>query len=184
MEELGEAELAARVRSEPDLFTVVYDRYHRDIYQYVAGRLDVHAGEDVTAEVFLTAFARRHRFDPERGTLRPWLFGIATNLVARHRRTEARHYRALTAAPELPAGGHEDRVVTSVAAQHMQPKLAAALRRLSRGERDVVLLLALAQLTHQEIAQALGISYGTVGSRLSRARKKLTDALDREALHG
>ncbi|TDD78940.1 RNA polymerase sigma factor [Actinomadura darangshiensis] len=179
-----DTELAARFRRDPELFTAVYDRYYRDVYRYAAGRLDVQAGEDVAAETFLTAFARRDRFDPERGGLRPWLFGIATNLVARHRRAEARHYRALAAAPARADGGHENRVVASVAAERMKPELAAALTALSRGERDVVLLVALAQLTHEEVADALGISYGTVGSRLSRARKKLTKAIDKEAFHG
>lgn len=183
-EDLTDAELVARYRRDPELFTAVYDRYYRDVRRYAAGRLDVQAGEDVAAETFLTAFARRDRFDPGRGGLRPWLFGIATNLVARHRRTEARHYRALAAASEPADTGHENRVVASVAAQRMKPALAAALTALSRGERDVVLLVALGQLTHDEVAQALGISYGTVGSRLSRARRKLTETIDREALHG
>ncbi|MEU8800383.1 RNA polymerase sigma factor [Spirillospora sp. NPDC048819] len=181
---LTDADLAARFQRDPELFTAVYDRHYRDVYRYVAGRLDVHAGEDVAAETFLTAFAKRDRFDPGRGELRPWLFGIATNLVARHRRAEARHYRALAAVPEPADAGHENHVVASVAAQRMRPELAAALTGLSRGERDVVLLVALGQLTHEEVAQALGISYGTVGSRLNRARKKLNEAIDREAFHG
>lgn len=88
----------------------------------MAGRLDVQAAEDIAAETFLVAFGQRDRFDPGRGSLRPWLFGIATNLVARHRRKEARHYRALArTAAEPAADSHENRVVTSVAAQRMQP---------------------------------------------------------------
>lgn len=184
-EQVTDAELVARYRRDPELFTAVHDRYFRDIYLYVAGRLDTQAAEDIAAETFLTAFDRRDRFDPERGGLRPWLFGIATNLVARHRRKEARHYRALARmGPEPAAEGHESRVVTSVAAQRMQPQLAKALATLSQGERDVVLLVALAQLSYEEVAQALGISPGTVGSRLSRARAKLHNAIDPEAVHG
>lgn len=49
---------------------------------------------------------------------------------------------------------------------------------------DVITLVSLGQLTHQEVAEALGVSYGTVGSRLSRARKKINDSLDQEAFHG
>jgi RNA polymerase sigma factor (sigma-70 family) len=67
-------------------------------------------------------------------------------------------------------GSHEDRVVAKVAARRLLPQLLAALAGLSQGERDVVLLVALGQLSHEEVAQALGISAGTVGSRLSRAR--------------
>ncbi|MFI6817675.1 RNA polymerase sigma factor [Nonomuraea sp. NPDC050328] len=178
---MTDAELVAGFRHDPELFTAVHDRYFRDIYLYVAGRLDTQVAEDITAETFLLAFDRRDRFDPDRGGLRPWLFGFATNLVARHRRKEARHYRALA---RLDAGavveGHENQVVTSVAAQRMQPHLAMALASLNRGERDVLLLLALGQLSYEEIAQALGISIGTVGSRLSRARTKIQALIAKE----
>jgi DNA-directed RNA polymerase specialized sigma24 family protein len=81
-----EALAAARVRSDPEVFTEVYDRYFRAIYLYVAGRLGTGPAEDIAAETFAVAFGQRDRFDPARGGLRPWLFGIATNLVARHRR--------------------------------------------------------------------------------------------------
>jgi RNA polymerase sigma factor (sigma-70 family) len=174
-----DAALMAGLGGDQERFTLVYDRYVRDVYRYVAGRLGTQAAEDVTAETFLVAFGRRHRFDPERGGLRPWLLGIATNLFARHRRTEARHYRALAGAGSPPAAdSHETRVVAAVSAQRLQPQLARALATLSVGERDVVLLVALGELNHDEVAAALGISYGTVGSRLSRARAKLRTAMN------
>lgn len=184
-EQATDAELAARFRRDPELFDAVYDRYYRAIYRYVAGRLDVHEAEDIAAEVFLIAFRRRDRFDAVRGSLRPWLFGIATNLVARHRRKEARHYRALARTGTEPAAdSHENRVVASVAAERMQPQLAKALTELSQGERDVVLLVVLGQLSYEEVAEALGLSSGTVGSRLSRARTKLQAKINEEADHG
>jgi RNA polymerase sigma factor (sigma-70 family) len=184
-EQVTDAELVARYRRDPDLFTTVHDRYYRDIYLYVAGRLDTQIAEDITAETFLLAFDKRDRFDPERGGLRPWLFGFATNLIARHRRKEKRHYRALARlGPEPVVEGHENQVVASVAAQRMQPHLAKALAALSGGERDVLLLVALGQLSYDEVAQALGIAAGTVGSRLSRARVKIHALIDKETAHG
>jgi RNA polymerase sigma-70 factor, ECF subfamily len=181
----GDALAAARVLCDPEVFTEVYDRYFRAIYLYVAARLGTGPAEDIAAETFAVAFGQRHRFDPARGGLRPWLFGIATNLVARHRRAEARHYRALARVREVPSvGSHEDRVVSQVAARRLLPQLLAALAVLSQGERDVVLLVAVSQLSHEEVAQALGISAGTVGSRLSRARKRLHAAISQEVLHG
>ena len=129
----------------------------------------------------LIAFDRRGTFDAERGDLRVWLFGVATNLVARHRRKEARHYKALARVGVPPAAeGHEGRVVASVTASRLLPQLATALSQLSQGERDVLLLVALGQLSYEEVAAALGISTGTVGSRLSRARKKLNSILTQE----
>jgi len=179
-----DAEFAAGFQRDPELFTAVYDRYFRDVYRYVAGRLDTEAANDIAAETFLVAFGDRARFDPRRGGLRPWLFGIATNLVARHRRKEARHYAALARqAPEPLAYSEENRIIDAVVAGRLRPLLVRALATLPRGERDVVLLLALGQLSHEEISQTLGIPSGTVGSRLSRARKKLNQVIDQEAVN-
>ncbi|MGV9368271.1 RNA polymerase sigma factor [Amycolatopsis sp. NPDC003731] len=159
-------------------FTEVHDRYFAAIYRYVAGRLGPQAAEDVAAETFLVAFDRRKTFDASRGDPCAWLFGIATNLVSRHRRKEARHYRALSRLdPREAAEGHESRVVSAIAAG----QLGKALARLSAGERDVLLLVALGELGYAEVAEALRISPGTVGSRLNRARKKLTPVLAPEA---
>ncbi|TDC58938.1 RNA polymerase sigma factor [Actinomadura sp. GC306] len=184
--QVGDAELVARFRRDADAFTAVYDRYFLDVYRYAVGRLDVQTGEDIAAETFCVAFAQRDRFDPERGGLRPWLFGIATKLMARHRRKEARHYKALmrSGASAGFVEGHEGLVVTSVAAQRLQPQLLKALTKLNPGERDVVLLIAVGQLSHEEVAQTLGIADGTVRSRLSRARKKFQQLIDREEFNG
>lgn len=173
-----DAELLAASVRDGDRFTAVYDRHYADIHRYVAGRLGPQAADDVVAETFLTAFRSRAAFDPSRGSVRPWLFGIATNLIARHRRAETRRYQVLAQVGADPdPGGHDDRVAASVSAQRLQPALARALAALSRKDRDVVLLKALAQLTHEEIADVLGIPYGTVGSRLNRARKRLRAVL-------
>ncbi|MFD8555824.1 RNA polymerase sigma factor [Streptosporangium canum] len=92
------------------------------------------------------------------------------------------------ARPPADAPSHEERVAAQVSAESLRPALAEAIARLGRGERDVLLLTALAGLSHEEIAAALGISYGTVGSRLSRARAKIRAALGgtnpMEANHG
>ncbi|TDC07460.1 hypothetical protein E1267_13375 [Nonomuraea longispora] len=81
--------------------------------------------------------------------VRPWSFGIATNLVAGHRRKEARHYRPLSRSAQEPAAeGHENSVVTSVSAQRMQPRPAQAPASLSKGEREVLLLVGLGQLSY------------------------------------
>ncbi|MEV5568958.1 RNA polymerase sigma factor [Spirillospora sp. NPDC052269] len=175
---LTDAELLATSVRDGDLFTAVYDRHYADIHRYVAGRLGPQTADDVVAETFLAAFRSRAAFDPSRGSVRPWLFGIATNLIAQHRRTETRRYRALAQLGAEPdPGGHEDRVAASVSAEGLQPSLARALAALSRKDRDVVLLKALAQFSNQEIADVLGIPSGTVGSRLNRARRKLRAAL-------
>jgi RNA polymerase sigma factor (sigma-70 family) len=171
----------ADFRADPECFTAVYDAYFKQIHGYVAARLGSAAADDLAAETFLVAFRKRAAFDPGRGQVRPWLFGIATNLVAKHRRDEARRYAALSRMPLLPQhgqeAGHEDRILAKVSAQRLAGRLTAALRGLADGDRDVLLLAAVAQLSYQEIAAALDIPAGTVASRLSRARAKVREAL-------
>ena len=78
----------AIVRSvlEPDRFAQIYDGYFAQIYGYLASRLGRDVADDLAAETFLIAFRKRGRFDPARGTVRPWLYGIATTLIGQHRR--------------------------------------------------------------------------------------------------
>lgn len=168
----------------PERFAEIYQRYFTEIFRYVAGRLGAEAAEDPAAETFLAAFRRRDRFDPERGMVRPWLFGIATNVVAQHRRVEARRYRALASVTDRPVvHDDEDSVTNRVAAWELRGELAGALARLSAAERDVLLLTAVAGLDHAETAQALSIPVGTVGSRLFRARRKVRTAIEKGTDH-
>jgi RNA polymerase sigma factor (sigma-70 family) len=162
-------------------FAGVYERHFPEIHRYIAGRLGRDAADDIAADTFVIALRNRDGFDASRGTVRAWLYGIATNLVARQQRAERRRYRALARVGVRDvADGPEERVVSWVAAEGLQPRIAAALARLSREERDVLLLVALADFSHEEISQALGIPYGTVGSRLNRARKKIRTTLGQE----
>ena len=159
---------------DPECFGVVFDRYFDEIHGYVTRRLGRDAADDVAAETFLTAFRSRRRFEASRGTVRAWLYGIVTNHLSAYRRRELRGYRAMARSGlSAPDEGHADRVVEQVAAGALRGPLAKALAELSRGEREVLLLVALGDLSNTDVAAALGIPYGTVASRLSRARTKL-----------
>ncbi|WP_250564384.1 RNA polymerase sigma factor [Sphaerisporangium fuscum] len=167
-------------RHRPESFAALYDRYFGDIYRYVAARVGPQAADDLASETFLVAFRKREDFDPDRGAVRQWLYGIATNLLAHHRRSETRRLEALARVPmEDPAESeHADRVAAQVTAAGAQHRLAAELSRLPDGERDVLLLAAYGDLSYEEIAQALDVPLGTVASRLHRVRKRLRAALD------
>lgn len=177
----GVADDAAVIASswrEPERFAALFDRHAPHIYRYLARRAGGQVADDLLAETFLAAFARRDRYDLGHADARPWLYGIATNLVGQHRRDEARRYRIRQAAvPEAAVPGHAERVAADVTAQAMRALLGAALAALPPGDRDVLLLIAWEQLTYQEVSRALGIPVGTVRSRLHRARTKLREAL-------
>jgi RNA polymerase sigma factor (sigma-70 family) len=165
-------------RQEPEQFAVLFDRHAPYIHRYLARRAGREVADDLVAETFLAAFAKRDRYDLGHADARPWLYGIATNLVSQHRRDEARQYRirqAALAEPDLP--GHADRVAADVTAQAMRTLLNAALAALPAGDRDVLLLIAWEQLTYQEVSRALAIPVGTVRSRLNRARTKTRQVL-------
>ncbi|RSN66581.1 RNA polymerase sigma factor [Actinomadura sp. WAC 06369] len=180
-----DSELIESSLTEPESFALLFDRYSAMLYRYVSRRLGPQAAEDVVGETFLAAFGKRHRYDLSRPDARPWLFGIATKLVARHHRAEAARYRALRRAPvDGPAEGPAERVADGVTALAARPALAAALAALPRRDRDVLLLVAWGDLEYGQVAQALGVPVGTVRSRLFRARRKVRAALgDTNPMH-
>ncbi len=158
--------------AEPERFEAIFRRYFGRIHQYLAARVGARIADDLAAEVFTIAFAQRQRYDLARECARPWLYGIATNLVGTYRRQEQRRYRALARADTQAVAPSDEDLVTEAG-----PALAAALAGLGSGDRDVLLLVAIAGLDNQEVALSLGIPYGTVRSRLSRARARLRASL-------
>jgi RNA polymerase sigma factor (sigma-70 family) len=173
-----DAELIERSHGDPEAFAALFDRYSAMLYRYVSRRLGPETAEDVVGETFLVAFSKRHRYDLAHQDARPWLFGIATKLVARHHRSEAARYRALRRSPvDGPVEGPAERVAAGVTAWASRPALAAALAGLPRRDLDVLLLVAWGDLAYEEVGRALGIPVGTVRSRLNRARRKVRAAL-------
>jgi RNA polymerase sigma factor (sigma-70 family) len=185
--ERDDASVIGRSRDEPEVFEIVFRRYADQIQRYVCRRIGADAADDVVAETFLLAFRQRDRYDLSRASARPWLYGIATNLIGRYHRTEIRHYRALARAGIDPvAESFTDRVDAAVSASAVNRRLAAALAALPAAHRDTLLLVAWGDLSHQEAAAALGVPAGTVRSRITRARSKLRRILgdaDPSALH-
>ncbi|MEU4420650.1 RNA polymerase sigma factor [Actinoplanes sp. NPDC024001] len=159
-------------------FAALFDRHAPHIHRYLARRLGDQQADDLVAETFLTAFRRRETFRPDHRDARPWLYGIATNLVAQHRRDEVRRLRLHLAVPPQPDEMcHADRVAADVTAAALRNTLTAALADLTDGDRDVLLLIVQEELTYDQVAAALAIPVGTVRSRLHRARTTLRAAL-------
>ena len=173
-----DAAIITRSRVDPDCFAVLFHRHAAAITRYATRRLGPYAAEDVVAEVFLAAFGQRGRYEPAGPSARPWLFGIATNVISQHRRAEVRQYQLLArTGGNAVSESFTDRADERVSASAAGRKLAAALARLPAGYRDTLLLVVWAELSYDETAQALGVPVGTVRSRLSRARSGLRRAL-------
>ena len=154
----------------------MYERYARTVYNH-ALRLtgDWPTAEEVMAETFLAAWRVHQRLEPDGGSLRPWLLGIATNKAHNANRSRRRRIAFLARHPEpsvvadfaQEAAGRVDDA-RRLAAVH------ATLGQLRRHEREVLALCVWEGLDYAQAAQALGIKVGTVRSRLSRARARLS----------
>lgn len=178
---VDDAALIEQSLREPEAFAQLYDRHAPYIHRYVTRRLGANVAEDVVADTFLDAFRQRGRYRSDQADARPWLYGIAANIIGKHRRSETRMLRALArTGNDAVAQSYADRVDDRVSADAARRPIAQALAALSPKYRDVLLLIAWADLSYEETGQALGISVGTVRSRLHRARKKVRAALGGE----
>jgi RNA polymerase sigma-70 factor, ECF subfamily len=177
-EVVDDAALIKQSLDEAEAFAGLYDRHAAPIHRYVTRRLGEGTADDVVAETFLDAFRRRNRYDLSRADARPWLYGIAANVIGKHRRMEVRQLRAFARTGVDPViEGYSDVVDSRVAAGAVRRELASALAELAARDRHVLLLIAWADLSYEETALAMGIPVGTVRSRLNRARRKVREAL-------
>ncbi|WP_030606832.1 RNA polymerase sigma factor [Streptomyces sclerotialus] len=166
-----------RIRAgDRQAFADLYEEHARAVYNH-ALRLtgDWSNAEEIMSDTFLAAWTTRERLNPDGGSLRAWLLGIATNKAHNAHRSLRRRLAFLARAPAPPpvddfaeeaAGRIDD--ARRLAAVH------AALHRLRRPEREVLALCVWSGLDYAQAAQALDIPVGTVRSRLSRARDRLS----------
>ena len=150
-----------------------YTRYRRTA--------DWGEAEDLTSTVFLHAWRRRADIVLDRDSALPWLLGVAngtlSNTRRRLRRTQALFQRLVIQDEPRADADHADDVATRVDDQRRMSDIHRALARLPRHEQEVVELCIWAGLDQQAAATALGIAVGTVKSRLSRARSRLSSDL-------
>ena len=182
MEEAGtDADVISASLGTPAAFGTVYDRHAGALFRFLVRRVGHDNAEPLLGDVFRIAFERRHTFDCSYANARPWLYGIATNVLAKHRRTEARRLRATAelAASRAPATSARDdasdAIADAVDAATLWPSVVDAIAALPDGERDALLLYVWEDLSYDEIATALDIPVGTVRSRLNRARARLRE---------
>lgn len=167
---------ARAAAGDANAFGAIFDRYGDAVYNFVfrrTGSWDV--AEDTVSSVFLEAWRQRDTIVLHQGSLRPWLFGVAHNVVRRWWRTNRRTAVAL---PRIAALTDTSDHLPDIAARVDDERtLRVVLRRLGalpENQREVLLLWAWEQLTYDEIAIVLSVPIGTVRSRLNRARGALT----------
>ncbi|MFC9342791.1 sigma-70 family RNA polymerase sigma factor [Streptomyces sp. NPDC057020] len=167
---------------DPSALGEAYDEHARVLYHYalrVCG--DRAAAEDVVSAAFLEAWRCRGKVHAEGGSLRPWLLGIATNIMRGSAREARRRDAALARMPDrgvLP--DFADDVLARMTDGEQIRAARAALGRLRRREREVFTLVVWAGLDYAAAGEALGVPVGTVRSRLSRARERLRKLADAE----
>jgi RNA polymerase sigma-70 factor (ECF subfamily) len=159
-------------------FEDLYRSSRDDVYAYAAGLLrDRSAAEDVTAAAFERAYRKRSRFNPDRGTPRAWLFGIARNAAL----DELRRRSRLAEMPAEPVDDSHPSPEDVADTRLRMGAVRAAFEQLAPRDRELVSLKFFAGLSNTEIAGVLGISESNAGTRLHRAINKLREACNEPA---
>lgn len=129
-----DSEIIRRARDNPRAFAELYDRHARVVTRFAIARVGGDAADDVVSETFLTAYRKLNRFDTNYESALPWLFGIATRILHRHRATEAKQFRAIQTASrvhqEADSGGDaDDRLDAAFVAKELAPRIAKLPQR-------------------------------------------------------
>lgn len=172
--ETDAALISRSLAGDDEAFVEVLRRHQSAVWGYVARRAGSGPAEDLVSEVWIAAFRARSTYDPAFAAARPWLFGIARNVLRRHWRTRPdEDLEADMSAHPLPSDpwpAVDERL-------HGADALRAALRGLRAAEREVLLLVVWEQLTVAEAARTVGVPAGTARYHLHRARMALRAAL-------
>ncbi|WP_431071963.1 RNA polymerase sigma factor [Microbacterium phyllosphaerae] len=174
-----DSEIIRRSLDQQSAFAELFDRHARAVNAFATYRIGRSAAEDVLSETFLVAFRRRADFDVSRESALPWLLGIASTLIRRHRVVEAKHWRsfaAVAAGEEHATLGGLDDAMRRVDAEREVRALRARIAALAPKDRETLLLHAWHGLSYEQVAEVLSVPVGTVRSRLNRVRRRLDPA--------
>jgi RNA polymerase sigma-70 factor (ECF subfamily) len=173
----GDRELWLRASDgDTAAFGELFGRHASAVYNHLFRRVaDWSEAEDLTSAVFLQAWRTRGRVLIDRDSALPWLLGVANHVLGNHRRASRRYRAALRriVPADEAAGDHADAVAAAVDSERLMATIRRALTQLPRHEREVVELCMWSGLDQKAAAIALGVSVGTVKSRMHRARRRL-----------
>jgi RNA polymerase sigma factor (sigma-70 family) len=174
----SDAEVIGRSLGEPEAFGLIYDRHAATLLRFLGRRAGAKVAEGLVGELFRVAFERRKTFDGSRASALPWLYGIGSNLLLKHRRGEARRLRANARMAASSKTTDARASAAALDARLLFPRVADAIAALPDDERAALMLFAWEELPYQSVAEALELPIGTVRSRLNRARARLRELLE------
>jgi RNA polymerase sigma-70 factor (ECF subfamily) len=171
-------------RGNAAAFRTLYCRHQAPLFRFALLRSgSPHTAADIVQEIFMGLLTDSLKFDPTRGALQGFLFGVARNLALRREEAQSRYGDRARHSAES-TGDLEETLVDPAPQppqrlldQEQAETVRQALQRLAPHYRDVVILYEIHDLSYVEIAQICHIDIGTVRSRLSRARAKLVELL-------
>ncbi|HEX5088737.1 MAG TPA: RNA polymerase sigma factor [Nocardioides sp.] len=165
--------------SDPGALATLFDRYGDRIHNHCFRHLaDWAEAEDATSSVFLEVWRHRRRVRLHDGSALPWLYGVATNVCRNARRSRLRYLRVVASLPgPAPEPDHAEQVADRLGSEARMRAVLEQVRALPAREREVLALVVWAGLTYEQAAAALDVPVGTVRSRLSRARARLTQEM-------
>ena len=164
--------LERAARGDEDAFTVLYRRRSAAVYRFALGMTGSReAAEEVVQETFMALIERPQGYDPQRGELASYLYGIARN-------QGLRQFRQLNTSVETDAEVAEPpAILDALEARERVETLRRAVLALPEVYREAVVLCDLEEFSYTDAADALGIAVGTLRSRLHRGRALLVQKL-------
>jgi RNA polymerase sigma factor (sigma-70 family) len=175
---MRDASLIRLSLKDPDHFKTIFERHGPALHRYLSKRARRSVVDDLVSETFISAFRSRHNYDFSYADARPWLFGIATNTVRHHQRSEVRRLdHGIMAGSKMPEDDIANQVVSDIISKAEVERMRRALAQIDDRYSEVLMLIAGSELTYEEVARALDIPIGTVRSRMSRGRAQLRELL-------
>jgi RNA polymerase sigma-70 factor (ECF subfamily) len=168
--------------TDPEAFIALYRQNSPGIYRFalhMSGRASV--AEEVTQESFLMLIDNPQRYDPAKGAVTAFLYGVARNLVKRHLERDRKQQYFEDSDEEDCLSAHDD-VLGDLTRKESIQALREAVAALPPKYREVVVLCDLQELSYVSAAQAINCAVGTVRSRLHRARTLLISKMQTKCL--
>lgn len=150
----------------------LYREYHDKIFGYLLNRIgNREEAEDITSEVFIKALKYSEKYDPGKAAVSTWIYTIMRN-------TLTDHFRSVKVSDELSEDMvSNDNVEESYLREEALGELALALKKLSRDERDIIIMRYYEDYSLTEVSEKLNISYGMTKVKHKAALGKLKDLL-------